>query len=64
MKLEESMKKLDEIAKSLNSGEKSLDESLKLYEAGVKLARQCLDELEQTKGKITEIKEGKTEENL
>ena len=56
MKLEESMKRLEVIASELDSGEKSLEECLKLYEEGVKLAKTCLDSLEQTKGKITEIK--------
>lgn len=57
MKLEESMKRLETIASELGSGEKSLEECLKLYEEGVKLAKTCLDSLEKTKGKITEIKE-------
>ena len=64
MKLEEGMKRLEVIAQTLDSGEKSLEECLKLYEEGVKLAKACLTSLEQTKGKITEIKEGKTEENI
>ena len=51
------MKRLEVIAQTLDGGEKSLEECLKLYEEGVKLAKNCLDSLEQTKGKITEIKE-------
>lgn len=57
MNLEESMKRLEEITQALDSGDKSLDECLKLYEEGVKLARTCLDGLEKTKGKISEIKD-------
>ena len=65
MKLEESMKRLEVIASELDSGEKSLEECLKLYEEGVKLAKVCLDSLEQTKGKITEIKKStNTEEDI
>ena len=65
MKLEESMKRLEVIASELDSGEKSLEECLKLYEEGVKLAKTCLDNLEQTKGKITEIKKStNTEEEI
>jgi len=65
MKLEESMKRLEVIAQTLDNGEKSLEECLKLYEEGVKLAKACLTSLEQTKGKITEIKEDKnTEEGI
>ncbi|MBQ7880863.1 MAG: exodeoxyribonuclease VII small subunit [Clostridia bacterium] len=57
MKLEDNMKRLEEIAQTLDSGEQSLEECLKLYEEGVKLAKTCLEDLEKTKGKITEIKE-------
>lgn len=65
MKLEDSMKRLETIASELDSGEKSLEDCLKLYEEGVKLAKSCLDSLESTKGKITEIKKiTNTEENL
>ena len=63
MKLEESMKRLEVIASELDSGEKSLEECLKLYEEGVKLAKTCLDSLEQTKGKITEIKKSTNTED-
>ncbi len=56
MKLEQDMKRLETIAQQLDSGDKTLEECLKLYEEGVKLAKACLDNLEQTKGKITEIK--------
>ena len=65
MKLEDSMKRLETIASELDSGEKSLEDCLKLYEEGVKLAKSCLDSLESTKGKITEIKKStNTEENI
>ena len=63
MNLEENMKRLETIAQELDSGEKSLEECLKLYEEGVKLAKTCLNSLEKTKGKITEIKES-TEEDI
>ena len=65
MKLEDNMKRLETIATELDSGEKSLEDCLKLYEEGVKLAKSCLDNLESTKGKITEIKKSiNTEEDL
>lgn len=64
MKLEDSMKRLEVIASELDGGEKSLEECLKLYEEGVKLAKSCLDSLEKTKGKITEIKDSITEEDI
>ena len=62
MKLEDSMKRLETIASELDSGEKSLEDCLKLYEEGVKLAKSCLDSLESTKGKITEIKKSTNRE--
>lgn len=65
MKLEDNMKRLEAIAQTLDSGDKSLEECLKLYEEGVKLAKTCLDSLEKTKGKITEIKDStNTEEDI
>ena len=64
MEIEKSLARLEEISKKLEEGV-SLDESLKLYEEGVKLAKTCLDNLEQTKGKITEIKKStNTEEEI
>lgn len=62
MKLEDNMKRLETIASELDSGEKSLEDCLKLYEEGVKLAKSCLDSLENTKGKITEIKKSTNRE--
>lgn len=53
--LEKDIKRLEEIAKIMEKGA-NLDESLKLYEEGCKLAKNCLKELEQAKGKITMIK--------
>lgn len=53
--IEQDVKKLEEIAKKLEAGT-NLDESLKLYEEGCKLAKNCLKELEQAKGKIVMIK--------
>ena len=53
--LEESLKRLEEIAKKLSTSI-NLDESLKLYEEGCKLAKACLKELDEAKGKIEIIK--------
>lgn len=58
MEIEKSLKRLEEIAKKLEEGT-SLDESFKLYEEGVILAKACAECLENAKGKITEIKNGK-----
>ena len=53
--LEESLKRLEEIAKKLSTSI-NLDESLKLYEEVCKLAKACLKELDEAKGKIEIIK--------
>ena len=59
--LEEALKRLEEIAKKLSTSE-NLDESLKLYEEGCKLAKDCLKQLDEAKGKIEIIKK-KTNDN-
>lgn len=61
MEIEKSLKRLEEIASILEKGV-SLDESLKLYEEGINLAKSCSNCLEEAKGKITEIKNGKEKE--
>lgn len=53
---EESVKRLDEIVNVMESGSLGLDANLKLYEEGILLVKNCLDKLEQAKGKITQLK--------
>ncbi len=57
MKFEEGTKKLDEIIGKLESEETSFEESIKLFENGVKITKECLEVLQESKGKITKIKE-------
>ena len=57
MKFEEGTKKLDEIIDKLDMEETTFDESIKLFESGVKITKDCLEILQQSKGKITKIKE-------
>ena len=57
MKYEEGTKKLDEIIDKLDMEETTFDESIKLFESGVKITKDCLEILQQSKGKITKIKE-------
>ena len=45
MKLEEAMKRLDEVVSELGSDNGDLDASLKLYEEGVRLVRICNEKL-------------------
>ena len=56
MTFEEKIKRIDEICTAMESGKLSLDESMKLYEEGMMLSKECLDTIEQSKGKIVEIK--------
>ena len=55
MKIEDAMKRLEEIADVLQNGELELDESLKLYEEGVKLAKECENKLKKAELKFKEI---------
>ena len=56
MTFEEKLKRIDEICCSLESGKLSLDDSIKIYEEGMKLTKECLDTIDNAKGKIVEIK--------
>ena len=56
MKLDENLKKIDEITNKLENSDISIGEGVKLYEEGVKLVKDCIDELNQVKGKITILK--------
>lgn len=49
---EQSMTELEEIVARLEKGELSLEDSLKQFEAGINLARQCQDVLNQAEQKI------------
>ena len=57
MNLEENLKKLEKIAEELEQGCISLDHGIKLYEQGIELTKTCLDELDQSKSKISAIRE-------
>lgn len=56
MTFEEKLKRVDEICALMDGGKLTLDESIKLYEEGMILAKECLDVIEKTKGKVVEIK--------
>lgn len=57
MNLEENLKQLEKIAEELEQGGISLDKGIKLYEQGIELTKACLDELDKSKSKISEIRE-------
>ena len=56
MNFEQGTKKLEDIITKLDSNDVTLDNSIKLFEQGVAITRDCLEILNTSKGKITEIK--------
>lgn len=57
---QEAMKRLDEIVNQLNSSQLELEEAMKLFEEGLKLSKQCEEQLKSFENKMNEliIKEG------
>ena len=56
MKLEEAMKRLDEILASLNEENVELEEAMKLYEEGVRTVALCQKKLTEAERKISLLK--------
>jgi exodeoxyribonuclease VII small subunit len=55
MSFEKKLTRLEEIVKKMENGELSLDESLKLFEEGVKLSRDCNNELTEAEQKVKKL---------
>ncbi|MCK4552510.1 MAG: exodeoxyribonuclease VII small subunit [Tenericutes bacterium] len=53
---EAKMEKLEELVKKLESGDNSLDTSVKLYQEGIKLAKECHQELTLAEKTIINLK--------
>ncbi len=53
--VEEKIKKLEVVANQLESGELSLEKSLELFSDGVKMIKECHQNLEKAELKIKEI---------
>ncbi len=49
---EESLQKLEEIVKTLE-GDDSIDQAIQLFEDGIKVSKECVDELKAEKGKLS-----------
>ena len=49
---EKKMEKLEEIVGAMEDGDLTLDKSLKLFEEGVKLSRQCNEQLNKAEEKV------------
>lgn len=56
MKLEEKIVRMEEISSLLENPNLNIDEGVKLYDEGVVLAKDCLAQLQEVKGKINIIK--------
>ena len=52
MIFEKKLNKLEEIVSSMESGELSLDDSLKKFEEGIKISRECHQELNAAEQKV------------
>ena len=59
---EQKLKRIEEITAKIEEND-NLDESITLYAEGTKLAHECMEQLDQAKGRISEIKNGKEEIN-
>ena len=56
MKLEDALKRLDEVTAALENESEDLERSLKLYEEGVRLVRICSEKLGEAERKVNLIK--------
>lgn len=57
MELDKKLEELKQIATDLEKDDITFEESVKGFEKGVKIAKECLTTLNETKGKITQIKQ-------
>lgn len=57
MTFDEYNNRLQEIVKRLEKNDVSVEEGTKLYEEGVEIAKKCYEILNESKGKITILKE-------
>ena len=52
MSFEKKLTRLEEIVQKMEAGDMSLDDSLKLFEEGVKLSKECQEELDTAEKKV------------
>ena len=55
---ETALKKLEEIVMEMESGSLSLEQAVKKYETGISHSKYCMDILDQTEKKITQLTRG------
>ena len=56
IKLEDAMKRLDEVVRALDTDGRELEDALKLYEEGVRLVRVCHEKLSEAERKVKLLK--------
>lgn len=56
MKLEENISKLTKLAEKMEDQDISVQDALKSYEQGIRIAEECLKEINGYKGKLIELK--------
>ena len=61
IKLEEALKRLNEIFETLENGESDLDKSLELFQEGIELVKQCESKLKSIEEASVKIIEGMEE---
>ena len=64
MKLEEKFEQINDIMSKLEDNNISLDESYKIYTKGMKLIKECSDNLDKMEKEIMVIKENMQDENM
>lgn len=52
MEFEKKLQRLEEIVKKMEAGDIALEESLQLFEEGVRLSKQCHEQLGQAEQKV------------
>ena len=55
LKIEDGMKRLQEIVAKLENGEETLEEAMKRFEEGAKLSARCYEMLDKAEQKVTEL---------
>ena len=56
-KFDKKLDELESIVEKIENKETGLEESMKLFEKGIVIARECLDFLEESKGRIEDMTE-------
>ena len=55
MEFEKKIKELENIVEKMGSGELSLQDSLKFFEKGIRLSRECSEQLNKSEEKVKQL---------